>query len=117
GQPPFRDPNPELILVQVIQGEVPPPRLIKRDVPRGLEAICLKAMARKPADRYESARALADDVEHWLADDPVTARRESLWERAKRLCRRRPAYAAGMGFVVAMDLLVGIAIVGVTLMR
>ena len=44
-------------------------------------------MARQPADRYESGRALADDIEHWLADEPVSAYRESSWEQTKRLCR------------------------------
>ncbi len=111
GRPPFQNPVAELMLVQVIQGEFLPPRQVKRDVPRGLAAICLKAMARQPADRYESARALADDVEHWLADEPVSAHRESIWERTKRLCRRRPLYAAAMGFLVAMDLLVCVIIV------
>jgi hypothetical protein len=42
-------------------------------VPRPLEAICLKAMALQPQDRYETALDLADDVERWLADEPVTA--------------------------------------------
>jgi tRNA A-37 threonylcarbamoyl transferase component Bud32 len=105
GRPPFKDPVAEVILFQVVQGEFPPPRQVNPGVPRTLEAICLKAMARQPRERYESARALADDVEHWLADEPVSAHRESVWERTKRLCRRRPVYAAGMGFIAAMDLL------------
>jgi eukaryotic-like serine/threonine-protein kinase len=54
-----------------------PPRRVKWNVPPPLEAICTKAMALKPADRYESARALADDVERWLADELATAYRES----------------------------------------
>jgi tetratricopeptide (TPR) repeat protein len=103
GVPPYQDPLPEMILVQVIQGQARRPRQVKRSVPRALEAICLKAMAPNPKDRYESARALADDVEQWLADEPVHAYRESSWERTKRLCRRRPAYAAAMGFVLAVD--------------
>ena len=42
-------------------------------IDRALEAVCLKAMATKPEDRYGSCRALADDIERWMADEPVTA--------------------------------------------
>jgi hypothetical protein len=47
----------------------------------GLEAVCLKAMALKPEDRYGTPRALSDDIEHWLADDPVKAYPEQPLER------------------------------------
>ena len=53
-----------------------------------LEAICLKAMAREPEDRYASPERLADDIEHWLADEPVTAWREPFSVRARRWARR-----------------------------
>ena len=49
-----------------------------RAIPRALEAVCLKAMATEPEDRYATARALAEDIERWLADEPVTAWREPL---------------------------------------
>ena len=52
--------------------EFAPPRRVKSEVPAALEAVCLKAMARRPEDRYASPRLLADDVEHWLADEAVT---------------------------------------------
>ena len=47
-------------------------------MPRALEAICLKAMATRPEDRYATALELAADVKRWLADEPVTAWREPL---------------------------------------
>ena len=53
-----------------------------------LEAVCLKAMATKPEDRYGSCRALAEDVERWMADEPVSAWREPLARRARRWARR-----------------------------
>ena len=62
-------------------GEIAAPRQVKREVPPALEAICRKAMARRPEDRYDSAKALADDVEHWLADEPVAAWREPVTTR------------------------------------
>jgi tetratricopeptide (TPR) repeat protein/tRNA A-37 threonylcarbamoyl transferase component Bud32 len=69
-------------------GEIAPPRQVKREVPPALEAVCKKAMARLPEDRYESARALADDVEHWLADEPVGAWREPWTTQARRWAKR-----------------------------
>jgi serine/threonine protein kinase len=53
-----------------------PPRQLKPSVPAALEAICMKAMALRPEDRYATALALSADIEHWLADEPVTAYRE-----------------------------------------
>lgn len=58
-------------------------------VPRPLESICLKAMAARTSDRYPSAAALAEDVERWLADEPVLAHTPSFAERVRRWLRRR----------------------------
>src|SRR5262249_9782449 len=63
------------VLRRVQHGEFDRPRQVNREVPKGLEAICVKAMALRPADRYECAKGLATDIEHWLADEPVTAYR------------------------------------------
>ncbi len=62
-----------------------------------LEAIVLKAMALKAADRYQSARALAEEVERWLADEPVLAWREPILGRARRWMRRRQTLVAVIG--------------------
>ncbi len=72
------------ILVRVGAGDFPRPRQVNRDVPRPLEAICLRAMARRPEDRYPSARDLATDLERWLADEPVAAYPESWMHRLVR---------------------------------
>src|SRR2546421_343034 len=72
------------VLHQVREGGFPPPREVNRTIAPSLEAICLKAMARRPEDRYASARGLADDLEHWLADEPVGAWREPWPERVRR---------------------------------
>src|SRR5262249_5541134 len=75
----------------------PPPRQRKRDVPPALEAVCLKAMAQQPEDRYATVQALAADIEHWLADEPVTAYQEPWQERLRRWGRRhRPLVTAAM---------------------
>ena len=77
GKAPIDGADVQDILRHVRRGDFPRPRQVDPDIPRGLEAICLKAMAVESADRYSSPRALADDIERWLADEPVAAWREA----------------------------------------
>ncbi len=101
GRPPLDDPDVVELLKKVARGDFPPPRQMRRGVPATLEAICLKAMALRPEDRYPTATALAEDVEHWLADEPVSAHRDGPLARAGRWARRhRPAVAAAAGLLV-----------------
>jgi tetratricopeptide (TPR) repeat protein len=88
GQEPVTGADVGEILGKVRRGAVLPARQVKRSVPAALEAVCQKAMALRPEERYESARALADDVEHWQADEPVRAYREPWRQRAGRWMRR-----------------------------
>ncbi len=102
GRVPFTDPDPGEILRKVQAGEVSPPRQVNRTVPPALEAICLKAMAREPVGRYASPKTLADEIEHWLADEPVTAYSEPLSVHARRWMRRhRTGVAAALVALVA----------------
>jgi tRNA A-37 threonylcarbamoyl transferase component Bud32 len=94
GRPPFVESDVHLLLAQVQLGEYLPPRSVQPDVPRPLEAICQKAMALVPAERYGNALELAADLERWLADEPVSAYREPLLGRAARWLRRHKAPAA-----------------------
>jgi eukaryotic-like serine/threonine-protein kinase len=114
GRAPFEGGEIETILTRAQQGDFPPPRRVKPGVPRALEAICLKAMAIRPENRYPTAQALAADVESWMADEPVSAWREPWYIRARRWMRRHRTLvtacssAAGVAFVclVAVVLLV-----------
>jgi formylglycine-generating enzyme required for sulfatase activity len=92
------------VIQKVLKGDFPHPRQVRPEVPRALEAVCLKAMSQKPADRYLSARALAGDVERWLADEPVSAWREPWTIRARRwIGRHRTAVtAAAAALLVAL---------------
>ena len=72
GRPPVSGGDVGEVLEKVQRGDFPPPRQVRPGVPPALEAVCLKAMALRPGDRYPSALALAADVEHWLADEPVS---------------------------------------------
>ena len=91
-QPPFTSPDVRRVLQDVQQGNFLTPRQVRRDVPAPLEAVCLKAMQLKPEDRYASARALAAEVERWLADEPVAAYGETLLERTQRWMRRHKTW-------------------------
>jgi tetratricopeptide (TPR) repeat protein len=104
GVPPVTGRTTEDVLDRARRGEIVPPQERNPRAPAPLEAVCLKALARSPADRYPSARALADDVERWLADEPVSAWREPLAVRARRWMRRhRTAMTAA-----AVGLLAGV---------
>ncbi|HEX4150047.1 MAG TPA: protein kinase, partial [Pirellulales bacterium] len=103
GQAPFRDKSVDDVLRKVRSGEFQRPRELNPQLPRGLEMICLKAMALEPANRYLSARALADDVEHWLADEPVSAFAEPWNVRLARWGRRhRTAMQVGVISLVVL---------------
>lgn len=97
------------------RGEIPPARQVNRRVPAALEAVCRKAMATKPQDRYPSARALGEEVERWLADEPVSAYRDPLTVRLVRWGRRHRTAAVGGGALLVaavLALAVGAMLIG-----
>jgi serine/threonine-protein kinase len=101
GRAPFQTDDPDQLLGNVQLGRFDPPRAVKHDVPKPLEAICLKAMARQPAERYASARQLADDVERYLADEPILAQPDSPVRRIGRWARKHRGLVASGGFALA----------------
>ncbi len=85
------------------------------DLPRDLETIVHKAMARDPAARYASAADLADDLHRFLENRPIKARRVSAAERLRRWCRRNPLVAGlalWMTFVLGRHFFLPVACVG-----
>jgi serine/threonine-protein kinase len=101
GRAPVEGDDVGAVLRAVQKGDFPPPRRLDPAIDRALEAVCLKAMALRPEDRYSSPRALAEDVEHWMADEPVAAWREPWTRRARRWERRhRTAVMAGISAVL-----------------
>jgi tetratricopeptide (TPR) repeat protein len=101
--PPYQQEAPEDVLKAVMAGNFVPPRQRNPDVPPPLEAICLKAMARHPDDRYRSARALAEDVERWMADEPVHAWPEPVAARCWRWAsRHRTSIVAAAAVLLAV---------------
>jgi serine/threonine-protein kinase len=110
GQPPFTGQDVKEVLRRVRADEFPRPAHVKPGVPRSLEAVCLKAMAREPQKRYAGALELAAEVERWLADEPVRAYREPLATRLGRWMRQRRALVTS----IAAVLLVSVASLAVT---
>jgi tetratricopeptide (TPR) repeat protein/tRNA A-37 threonylcarbamoyl transferase component Bud32 len=109
GQTPFAGAALEVVLQRVQRGEFPPPRQVKGSVPKALEAVCCKAMALEPGQRYPTARALAEDVERWLADEPVSAWPEPPAVKAGRWVRKNRVLATSTGVALMVALLLGTA--------
>ncbi len=104
GRTPF-DPSTNLMSLRaaVLKGDFPKPRSVRSWIARPLEAICLKAMHLDPAARYDTANALAEDIERFLADEPVSAYQEPTSQRFTRLVRRhRQAAMIGVGSLILL---------------
>ncbi len=100
GKAPFAG-EPAEVLRSVLKGEFRRPRALHRKVDRALQAVCLKAMALRPADRYGSPKALAEDVERWMADETVSAWREPAPVRLARWGRHhKPIVAAATALLI-----------------
>jgi eukaryotic-like serine/threonine-protein kinase len=101
GKAPFDGTDLGVLLREVQKGQFPPPRQLDPSIDKALEAVCLKAMATKLEDRHATARALADDVERWAADEPTSAWAEPFSVRAQRWMRRnRTAVTAASAAVL-----------------
>jgi WD40 repeat protein len=108
GRPPFLATGVLETLEQVRRQEPVPPRRLVATLPRDLETICLKCLQKDPARRYESARALAEDLRRYQAGEPVRARPVAAWERGVRWVRRHPARAG----LLAVSCLAVLALTG-----
>jgi serine/threonine-protein kinase len=109
GRVPFRGENALDVLRQAAEHAAPRPRTLNRKVPADLETICLKCLEKKPAARYSSATALADDLDRFLARRTILARRAKPLTHAVRWVLRNPSIA-GLGAASAL-LLVSLLLV------
>jgi len=91
---PFQGETVPSVIAQVIGGEVVAPSLLNSIVPPDLETICLKCLEKEPRRRYSTARNVAEDLDHFLRHEPITARPVGLLGRVWRWCRRRPALSS-----------------------
>ncbi|HZN56900.1 MAG TPA: protein kinase [Planctomycetota bacterium] len=100
--PPFEAKDRARLMRDVAAADVQPLKALNPRVPRDLETIILKAIARHPADRYATAAQLADDLRRFLAYEPISARRLYAWERVWRWRQRNPAAATLLLLVLAL---------------
>ena len=108
GRPPFRGANPGEV-VELVRTSRPRARAISPAIPRALEAICMRAMAPRPAERYPDAGLLARDVERYLADEPVGAYREGTLERLGRWAHRHRTGVVSGSISLLLVLLAAVA--------
>jgi serine/threonine-protein kinase len=106
GARPFRAGGRAELTEAVLAASPPPPRDVNPAVDRDLDAVCRRCLAAEPDRRYESASAVALELERWLRDEPVRARQPGRAERLTRWCRRNP------GLTAAAILLVAVAVAG-----
>ncbi|MHC4955366.1 MAG: protein kinase domain-containing protein [Planctomycetota bacterium] len=96
----FSGEDPASVIQQIAHQEPVLPSAINSAVPDELETILLKAMAKEPADRYSTARELAEDLQRFLADEPIHARRPTMLQRTAKWARRHRGAVAAAGVVL-----------------
>ena len=110
GRPPFPGAEVGEVLRQVRESEPPRPRQVRAGVPRPLEAVCLRALAKNPEGRYASAGELAREVQRWLADEPVEAYPEPTAARIGRWARRHQTLSAVLAVLLGSVVVAGVVV-------
>jgi tetratricopeptide (TPR) repeat protein/tRNA A-37 threonylcarbamoyl transferase component Bud32 len=110
GRPPFKGSSVLATLHHVVHDDVVPPSRMQPGIARDLETICLKCLQKEPARRYATALELAEDLERYLGNRPIRARRTPLWERGAKWVRRHPTAATLIGLGTAAAALLILAI-------
>jgi serine/threonine protein kinase/WD40 repeat protein len=110
GRAPFVGGSAAETLRHVTEQEPVSPQLLNPEVPADLTSVCLKCLAKRSSDRYESAAALSNDLHRFLRDEPTVARPASQTERLWRWCQRKPALAATG---IALILVGAIGVIGI----
>jgi serine/threonine-protein kinase len=105
GRPPLEGEDVGELLRKVQRGEFPPPRRIDGSIDAALEAICLKAMALRPEGRYATPRLLAEDIERWMADEPVSAWAEPWTRKLSRWVARHRTGVTGASAAILAGVL------------
>jgi tetratricopeptide (TPR) repeat protein len=107
GEPVFKGNDRQELLRQISFEEPKPLRRHDKAIPADLETIVLKALEKNPADRYATAKEMADDLERFVKDEPIWARRPSLARRARGWCRRHKQIVTGAAVLLLALLAMG----------
>ncbi|MFL5244941.1 MAG: protein kinase domain-containing protein [Gemmataceae bacterium] len=116
-EPPFDSKDRQELLRQIAFEEPRIPRWINKSIPHELETIVLKAMEKAPADRYDTPKEMAEDLQRFLGDVPIQARRPSLLHRTRKWCRRHQAVVWSAAIVLALGVLMALASLGIANQR
>jgi serine/threonine protein kinase len=108
GRPPFVAESVNDTIQLVLEREPITPRVLVMGIPKDLETICLKCLQKEPGKRYPTARELAEELERFLDDKPIQARRTGQVEKLWRWCRRHPAIASLASSTTALLLTVSV---------
>lgn len=106
GKPVFDSQTPQGVITQILNAEPIRPRILQGKLPRDLETIILKCLAKEPAKRYQNARDLADDLRAYMDNRPIRARRASIVERTVRWARKHQRSTTISAVSVVASLLV-----------
>lgn len=104
GRAPFVGSNPGESLMMLLRDEPVPPSRLRMKVPQDIETICLKCLEKDIEKRYETAEALAEDLERYTRGEPISARPISKTERVVRWCKRNPKIALPTGIAASLAL-------------
>lgn len=102
--PLFDGSDTQELVRQVINESPRPPRKLNPNIPKDLETIVLKALAKEPDERYGSAQEMAEDLRRFLSDQPILARRPNLGERWHRWARRHKPLVGAVAAVMVLAL-------------
>src|SRR5262249_11383585 len=106
-QPAFGGRDRQELLRQIAFEEPRTPRRVNKAIPAELETIILKAMEKNPAERYATAKELADDLRRWLEDRPIRARRPSLGHQARKWAQRHKSLVGAVAVCLLVTLVTG----------
>jgi tetratricopeptide (TPR) repeat protein len=107
GEPPFTGETPVKIVLAVLHDEPVPLRARLPSVPADLDTIVGKCLSKEAERRYDSAKALADDLDRYLRGEPILGRREGLLQRARRLAKKHRALVLTATLALAAVLFAG----------
>src|SRR5262249_31198976 len=108
GRPPFVGPNVLHVIYQAAASRAPRLRSLVPSLDRDLETIVARCLEAEPKARYQSAGALADDLERWLRHEPIRARHTGIFLRGGKWVRRNPTSTVLVASLIALSTAIGV---------